>query len=378
MSPALTNRFAWYPRLPGNRQIGRSLHFLVMCAFVLFVLGHVAMGAITGFVRNMNHIVVGADDTSLTGVYLGLVGVGVIVAVNALANWAAWRQPRFVQHVAKAIVTPVMGFLLDRPAPQAEFRREDISPFFWANGKVPTCEDWLTLAANDFKDYRLKVYGLVENPVELSLEDLRGLGTKTQITLHHCIQGWSGIAEWGGVPLEELGRLVRPKANAVAVVFYSFGEGGEFYDSLSMANALHPQTLLAYEMNYEPLGERHGAPLRLGVRTSSASRWSSGFGPSSSLKAASRSARGRAATTRTTSTSASWPTSEENHHATPDRIRQGCPRGGQGDGGAGALRAALWPGTGPAGAGQAPRLADQRLCLLHRHAHQGCARPRRD
>ena len=224
MSPALTNRFKWYPKLPGNRQIGRSLHFLVMCAFVVFLVGHVAMVALTGFARNMNHIVVGTDDTSLIGVYLGLVGVGVVVAVNALANWLAWRQPRLVQHVAKAIVTPVMSFLLDRAAPLAEFRREDISPFFWANGKVPTCEEWKALAADDFKDYRLKVYGLVENPVELSLDDLRALGKKTQITLHHCIQGWSGIAEWGGLPLAELidwsGR-----DPPQAVVFYSFGEG---------------------------------------------------------------------------------------------------------------------------------------------------------
>ena len=88
MSPALTNRFKWYPKLPGNRQIGRSLHFLVTCAFVIFLVGHVTMVALTGFVRNMNHIVVGTDDTSLTGVYLGLLGLGVIVAVNALANWA--------------------------------------------------------------------------------------------------------------------------------------------------------------------------------------------------------------------------------------------------------------------------------------------------
>jgi methionine sulfoxide reductase catalytic subunit len=268
MSPALTNRFSWYPRLPGNRQIGRSLHFLVMCAFVLFVISHVAMVAITGFVRNMNHIVIGTDDTSFAGVYLGLVGLGVMVVVNALANWLAWRQPRLVQHVAKAIVTPVMAFLLDRPFPVAEFRREEISPFLWANGKAPTCEKWKGLAAGGFKDYRLKAYGLVENPVELSLDELRALGRMTQITLHHCIQGWSGIAAWGGLTLAELIKLVRPKANAHAVVFYSFGEGGEggeFYDSLSMENALHPQTLLAYEMNYEPLGELHGAPLRLRV-----------------------------------------------------------------------------------------------------------------
>ena len=68
----------------------------------------------------------------------------------------------------------------------------------------------------------------MENPVELSLDDLRALGKKTQITLHHCIQGWSGIAEWGGLPLAELIKLVRPRPNAKAVVFYSFGDGVEF------------------------------------------------------------------------------------------------------------------------------------------------------
>src|SRR5689334_14918140 len=84
MSPALTNRFKWYPQLPGNRQIGRSLHFLIMCAFVIFLVGHVTLVAITGLVRNMTHIVVGTDDTRLMGVYLGLLGLVVVVAVNAL------------------------------------------------------------------------------------------------------------------------------------------------------------------------------------------------------------------------------------------------------------------------------------------------------
>jgi len=268
MSPALTNRFAWYPKLPGNRQVGRSLHFLIMCAFIVFTVVHVTMVAMTGFVRNMDHIVLGLDGTSLGGVYFGLLGLGVIFGVNVFANWAAWRRPRAVQHVAKAIITPLMWFFLDRATPRAEFRREDLSPFFWANGKVPTCDAWRSLATDGFRDYRLRVYGQVENPVELSLAELRALPAKTQITLHHCIQGWSGIAAWTGLPLTDLIRLVRPKPNASAVVFYSFGEGGEggeFYDNLRMEDALHPQTLLAYEMNDEPLNNLHGAPLRLRV-----------------------------------------------------------------------------------------------------------------
>jgi methionine sulfoxide reductase catalytic subunit len=274
MSPALTNRFKWYPFQPGNRQIGRSIHFLVMCAFVVFLVGHVAIVTMTGLVRNMNHIVRGTDDASPAGLYLGLVAIVVFVVSNAFANWAAWRRPRAVQHAAGRIVTPVMRFVLDHPVPVAQFGREDVSPFFWINGKMPTSEEWTTLEAGDFRGYRLKVYGLMENPVELSLDDLRGLGKETQITLHHCIQGWSGIAEWGGLSLAKLMKLVRPTPKAKAVIFYSFGEGvefstgvanGQYYDSLSIKNALHPHTLLAYEMNYEPLGHLHGAPLRLRV-----------------------------------------------------------------------------------------------------------------
>jgi thiosulfate reductase cytochrome b subunit len=268
MSPALTSRFAWFPKLPGNRQIGRSLHFFVMVAFVAFLIGHVTMVVLTGFARNMNHIVLGIDEAGRLGLWLGLVGVGVVAALNALANWTAWRYPRTIQHIARATVTPIMKFLLDGVPPRAEFRPEDVSPFLWPNGKTPTSEEWRELSAHDFRDYRLKVSGLVDNPVELSLDDLRAMGKKTQITLHHCIQGWSGIAEWGGLPMAELIDLARPKPEARVAVFYSFGEGlegGEYYDSHSLSNLRLPQTLLAYEMNGESLPTLHGPPLRLRV-----------------------------------------------------------------------------------------------------------------
>ncbi|MGH7224450.1 MAG: molybdopterin-dependent oxidoreductase, partial [Gemmataceae bacterium] len=269
MSPAFTNRFRWYPKLPGNRQIGRSLHFLNLCAFLGFIVAHVSMVVITGFGRNMNHIVVGTDDRAdPRGLYLGFLGIGVVIAANALANWIAWKHPRLVQHAAKMLVTPIMDFLLNRATPVAEFRREDISPFFWPNGKLPTSEEWKGLAANGFRDYRLKAYGLVENPVELSLEEIKAMTKQRQITLHHCIQGWSGIAEWKGLPMAELIALVRPKPNARVAVFYSFGEGlegGAYYDSHSLKNLLYPHSLLVYEMNGKVLGEVYGAPLRLRV-----------------------------------------------------------------------------------------------------------------
>ncbi len=268
MSPALTNRFKRYPKLPGNRQIGRSLHFFVMCAFVAFIIAHVTMVVISGFARNMNHIVMGTDNTNPIGLIIGLIAIAVVVALNVAANWAAHKHPRKVQHAAKAIVTPIMSLLLDRAGPVAQFRREDISPYFWPNGKMPVSDEWKSLAADGFKDYRLKIYGLVQNPVELSLRDIAALEKKTQITLHHCIQGWSGIAAWSGIPLAQLIAMVVPAPEVKHVVFYSYGEGwhgGQYYDSLSMRDALHPNTTLAYEMNGKALTDLHGAPLRLRV-----------------------------------------------------------------------------------------------------------------
>lgn len=268
MSPALVNRFSWYRRLPGNRQIGRSLHFLVLCGYLFFVIAHVTMVCITGFARNMNHIVLGTDNTLHFGMWIGLLGLLILFMANVMANWATWLFPRIVQRLGDAIVNPVLWLLLDRAGPRAEYRREDISPFFWPNGKLPDSDQWKALEAGQFGDYRLKIYGLVDNPVELTLEQIKALPKKSQITLHNCIQGWSGIAQWGGVHMNEIIKLVRPKGDAKAVVFYSFDEGlegGQYYDSQTMHNARHPQTILAYEMNFKPLDDVHGAPLRLRV-----------------------------------------------------------------------------------------------------------------
>ncbi len=268
MSPALVNRFSWYRRLPGNRQVGRSIHFLLLCAYVLFVIAHVTMVFATGFARNMNHIVIGTDALTHFGMYIGLTGLVVLFLLNVMANWASWLFPRAIQRIGDAIVNPVLRLLLSSRLPRAQYTTSDISPFLWPNGKIPTSDEWNSLAAGAFLAYRLKVYGLVENPVELSLEQLREMVKHSQITLHHCIQGWSGIAQWGGLPMNELVKIVRPKPNVKAAIFYSFGEGlegGQYYDSHTIENVRHSQTLLAYEMNFRALDDVHGAPLRLRV-----------------------------------------------------------------------------------------------------------------
>ncbi len=225
MSPAIDNHFRWYARLFGNRQGARSLHFFGLLAYLGFVVVHATMVVVTGLARNMNHIVLGTDTTDPTGLALGLVGLAGIGAACAAAHRLSWRRPRLVQYAAGRVVGSLMRRFLDPLRPRVQYTRAEVSPHFWPNGRMPTSEEWRALAAGGFRDYRLRVTGLVEHPIELSLDDLRAMGRAEQITMHNCIQGWSGIAAWGGLPLAKLVELVRPKPEAKVVVFRSFGEG---------------------------------------------------------------------------------------------------------------------------------------------------------
>jgi sulfoxide reductase catalytic subunit YedY len=269
MSPAIENRFHWFPKLFGNRQSARSIHFLVMIAYVIFIIIHVSLVAATGLVRNMNHITIGTDNTSsFTGLYIGLGIILTTVAFCFLAHWLSWNKQRLLQHLQAAINGTLWRITVNRFKPRAYYQKKDISPYFWPNGKMPDSQTWKKLADNNFKNYKLKIGGLVENPVELSLEELKNMAKEQNITMHHCIQGWSGIAEWGGIPISKIVELVKPHPSVTTVAFYSFGEGlygGVYYDTHTIDNCLKPQSILAWEMNYEPLPLVHGAPLRLRV-----------------------------------------------------------------------------------------------------------------
>lgn len=268
MSPALDSRFRWYARTFGGRQAARSIHFLLLLAYLGFIAVHVLMVVLTGLARNMDHIVMGTDETGIPGAILGGLGIVVIVLACGAAHWVSWHRPRALQYAARGLVEGLMRVALDPMTPRASYSREEVSPHLWPNGRLPTSDEWRHLADNGFRDYRLRVHGLVQHPVELSMEEIRALGKQEQITMHHCIQGWSGIAEWGGLPLSKLVELVRPAPAARFVVFHSFGEGlygGEYYDCHSLGNVLHPQSLLAYERNGAPLDRLHGAPMRLRV-----------------------------------------------------------------------------------------------------------------
>jgi DMSO/TMAO reductase YedYZ molybdopterin-dependent catalytic subunit len=131
---------------------------------------------------------------------------------------------------------------------------------------MPGSAAYDALAANGFAGYSLRISGLVEAPREFSLADLKAMPKQEQITTHFCIQGWSGVAKWGGVPMRHILDLARPTAAARYAVFYSLADGadgGRYYDVHELQNMRHQLTLLAYEMNGAPLSVLHGAPLRL-------------------------------------------------------------------------------------------------------------------
>ena len=144
-----------------------------------------------------------------------------------------------------------------------EFGREQISGNFPAiNTVMPVDGDYRSDIAGGFRNWRLSIDGLVARPSSLSLDDLRGFPSRTQITQHICEQGWSAIAEWKGVPLSAVLNAVgiQPQAK---YVFFTCIDG--WWDSLDMADVLHPQTLLTYGMNGSNLPVPHGAPVRLRV-----------------------------------------------------------------------------------------------------------------
>jgi DMSO/TMAO reductase YedYZ molybdopterin-dependent catalytic subunit/thiosulfate reductase cytochrome b subunit len=250
-----------------NRQVARSVHFCVLLYFVAFIAMHVTMVLVTGALTNLNHITRGVDVRDWSGFGVFALGIGIIVVLWTVVTPFTLRFPRVVQSVGRFLVGWLMAGM-ERWRPSAEYSEKDISPFFWKNGTAPDSDEYERLRAGDFADFRLKIGGLVENPVEIAFADLKRMTKREQITHQYCIQGWSGIAKWGGVSLRDIMEIVRPKAAAKFAVFVSFAHGpepgsGRFYDVHKIESMYHPQTILAYEMNGEPLPYLHGAPLRL-------------------------------------------------------------------------------------------------------------------
>lgn len=208
-----------------------------------------------------------ATRRGLLGAALGATGAGVS-GCDRIANSPGVNRSL---NLAEGVNFHVQRLLLGRRALAREYPASAISPDFRANGTVnPDSEDYQAHVAGGFKDWRLEIGGLVERPLQLSLDELRQAPSRTQITRHDCVEGWSSIGKWKGARLGPLLDRAGVKPQAKYVAFFcadtlelTLDGTGDYYETIDLADARHPQTLLAYEMNDRPLPVAHGAPIRL-------------------------------------------------------------------------------------------------------------------
>ena len=151
--------------------------------------------------------------------------------------------------------------LLTRHSLAREFSRSQISKRPVPNEMPPLKEAYKRLQAGGFVDWKLSVDGMVARPGTFSLAQLKSYPSRSQITQLACEEGWSYIAEWTGVPLSHVLELVGVQPQARYVVYFSIDP--DWWESIDMADALHPQTFIAYGLNGDELPVGNGGPLRL-------------------------------------------------------------------------------------------------------------------
>jgi DMSO/TMAO reductase YedYZ molybdopterin-dependent catalytic subunit len=180
--------------------------------------------------------------------------------------------PRFrsLLDSAERLTYASQRLLLGNHSMAREFTAADLSPVFRSNGtSMPDSAEYRRLMSEGFTGWRLAVGGLVAQPLQLSLESIRAMPSRTQITRHDCVEGWSAIGQWTGVPLAEVLRRVRLLPSARFIVFHCADrleqDEDPYYESIDLSDAFHPQTMLAYALNGRPLPVANGAPLRLRV-----------------------------------------------------------------------------------------------------------------
>lgn len=278
-SPALEARFPWFVRAFGGRQWARSLHFFGLIAFLGFIFIHVFMVVVHGFGKEMAKMIFGVEVHPTASAIITLAALAALVLLHVAATKYSLAYPRNTQRALGFVVNNTRRFLFHHLSSHQEYSTADITPEHRVNGKPPADDSYKIMAVHDFPGFELEVGGLVENPRTFTLEELRTFPTKeTQRVMHNCIQGWTSIGEWGGIPLSQIVELVQPLPEARYICFWTMQHverdepakahlPGQFYEIIDMNLAYHDQTILAYEMNGEPLPIEHGAPLRLRVET---------------------------------------------------------------------------------------------------------------
>jgi DMSO/TMAO reductase YedYZ molybdopterin-dependent catalytic subunit len=217
--------------------------------------------------RAMRDDVAGARRRFLRGVAGSIAALGV-AGCDRLSQ-SEWF-PKVLESAEK-LNERVAKVVTGRKAMAQEFTAADLSPTFRSNGTAqPNNPEYAALAAKGFDGYVLDVGGLVATPRRFSLAELRALPSRTQITRHDCVEGWSAIGKWQGARLSAVLGAVQPTRAARYVVFHCADPmdddgGSPYYESIDMDDAYHEQTLLAYALNDKPLPVANGAPVRLRV-----------------------------------------------------------------------------------------------------------------
>jgi len=196
---------------------------------------------------------------------LVLGAAGLLAGCDRIAKVPAARKILFS---GEAMNMGLQRALINRDALAPEFASTDRSRIFRSNGTSnPNTPDYDALAAGRFAEYRLQIGGLVARPLSLSLPNLRTLPQRAQITRHDCVEGWSAIAKWQGPRLGDLLKLAGMRDDARYLVFTCFDlfSGANYYESIDLIDAFHPQTILAWALNDALLPVANGAPLRLRV-----------------------------------------------------------------------------------------------------------------
>jgi DMSO/TMAO reductase YedYZ molybdopterin-dependent catalytic subunit/thiosulfate reductase cytochrome b subunit len=278
MSPAAVSVVPVLATALGGQQSARTVHFFAAAALLAFVFIHIALVALSGFRSRMRAMVGGGQAAGDAGLVharpsrrdMVKTGLGAVAGAGLLG--LAWRTAdrcglipanrRGVYGFSETVTYAGLRLLTKLPSMAREFDRSQISTVIPVNGRAPQSEPYQTLKAGGFADWRLRIDGMVARPASLSLAELKSFPSRTQVIHQACEEGWSFIAEWTGVPLSLVLEHVGIQPGARYVFFFTFDE---WWDSLDMHDAFHPQTLLAYAMNGPDMPLDHGAPLRLKV-----------------------------------------------------------------------------------------------------------------
>lgn len=201
------------------------------------------------------------------GFLKGTVGAAGLLALGGCDNLTQSNWFPSILQKAERLTEGIQRAIAPASAMAKEYGEADISRVFPANGNTdPGTEEYAEMVKKDFADWDVLIDGLVKTPTMLSLAAIREMPARTQITRHDCVEGWSAIGKWAGVPMGDVLRKVEPLPAAKYAVFHCADvddEGVPYYESMAVADCFHPQTILAYDLNGRPLDVPHGAPLRL-------------------------------------------------------------------------------------------------------------------